>query len=35
LTDATSLSPGAVPQHGTGGSYVDKPAETLRLASAS
>ncbi len=37
LLDATSLHPDAVPQHGTGGggSYVEKPAETLRLASAS
>jgi hypothetical protein len=35
LPDATSLHPGAVPQRGTGGSYVEKPAEILRLASAS
>ncbi len=32
LPDATSLHPGAVPQRGTRGSYVEKPAETLRLA---
>ncbi len=35
LPDATSLHPGAVPQSGTGGSFVEKPSETLRVASAS
>ncbi len=35
LPDATSLHPDAVPNRGTGGSYVEKPAETLRQASAS
>jgi hypothetical protein len=35
LPNATSLHSGAVPQRGTGGSYVEKPAETLKLASAS
>ncbi len=29
LPDDTSLHPGAVPQCGTGGSYVEKPVETL------
>ncbi len=32
LPDATSLHPSVVYRHGTGGSYVEKPAETLRLA---
>jgi hypothetical protein len=35
LPDAISLHPGAVLVRGTGGSYVEKPAETLRLALAS
>ena len=34
LPDATSLHPGAVPQRGTGGSYEENPAETIRVASA-
>ena len=35
LPDATSLHTGAVPKRSTGGIYVEKPSETLRLASAS